>query len=578
MAPFKVKADELPVGSAQHLVGLDSSDRGVLQSPSRFASAAQGARADTALQPGGASITAKDRATTIATPVPIVVQQISVLQGGLLLDFYRDAAGTALVLDDESKWSPLGEVYPDHFAENTTPGTTNMTTACQAAIDWSASSGASGRFAGTVYGVTGLVWKQGADFEGSGNWSGVSSLYETVGTTVLKYIGAGGANSCVVRFSSLAVGTEGISTDQIQNLKCTHVTIDGNQLAEFGAYFNRSWSNNELDYITVTGTVKHGFWAGNCWNGTLRNWMAFKNLGCGITLGINTFTWSQCLCDQSTLISFFGYYSGVNSSTVYQNAFNETTGTDLEYGIGIGSGRSLLLLNPQALKCGGAGIYRAAATGSPMLIKGGYVESNGQSSAATRWWDFWYVAATAALNDLIDGLYFGVVATSAIKITGTPVTTRLEATPLFRGISIIGTVDADHKYYRFMDCDRDPTAIVGSKPLYFGGRIGDAMNLIPIARINFWINGTTPTTLMNEGIPITITYVSTGVYTLTLSETQGDSQWSAMCTATAANRIAVASGYSSSACTVNYTNGAGTVQEASASNIPIRVVVYGSRA
>ena len=37
---------------------------------------------------------------------------------------------------DLAGWAPFGDVYPDHFAENTTPGTTDMITAIQAAIDY----------------------------------------------------------------------------------------------------------------------------------------------------------------------------------------------------------------------------------------------------------------------------------------------------------------------------------------------------------------------------------------------------------------------------------------------------------
>ena len=49
--------------------------------------------------------------------------------GNLLYEY--DASGTALTTGDSRTWSPSGNVYPNHFAENTTPGTTDMASAIQ---------------------------------------------------------------------------------------------------------------------------------------------------------------------------------------------------------------------------------------------------------------------------------------------------------------------------------------------------------------------------------------------------------------------------------------------------------------
>jgi len=42
----------------------------------------------------------------------------------------------ATVISDMAGWVPFGDVYPDHFGENTTPGTTDMASAMQAAINY----------------------------------------------------------------------------------------------------------------------------------------------------------------------------------------------------------------------------------------------------------------------------------------------------------------------------------------------------------------------------------------------------------------------------------------------------------
>lgn len=523
------------------------------------------------------------RSAAESAVIPSAVSAMSVQQGDLLLFFKRDASGTALTTAGGVTWSPLGDVYPDHFAENVTPGTTDMTAAGQAAIDWSAANDADGYFAQTIYGITGWVWKEGASFTGAGNWSGQTFVNPTLGTTVIRYIGAGGANSCVIRFSKLDVGVEGnAATGNMSNMRCTNITIDGNELAEFGGYWNRSWSNSQWDYITASNTLKHGLWAGNCWGGSPTNWLGYKNLGCGITLGINTFGWAQCVIDQSVATSFFGYYSGYaidesGSADPVRSAFSDAT-PDLEYGIGVGSHRAFVMINPQANECSGAGIYRGDASYSPLTIIGGYVENNGRSINATRRWDLWYKSSAAALNDTIQGMHFGVATTGAIKITGSPNTSRPEALLKITGCPILPTIDADHGYYRLIDCDRDPQAIVGSSPMYFLARIGDAMNLIPIGMVLFYVNAGAIVEMRKEGAITSVTYNATGDYTLTLSVAQNDSTWIAQGSAAGDNRYVRTADYTATTCRIYHKSLTNVAADPTGTTLAIRVVVFGNRA
>lgn len=82
--------------------------------------------------------TYSDRAAAVAATVPDGQLNLTVATpSGRLLSYVYDATGTALTTNSGSKnWSPNGPAYPDHFAENTTPGTTDMTTAVQAWADW----------------------------------------------------------------------------------------------------------------------------------------------------------------------------------------------------------------------------------------------------------------------------------------------------------------------------------------------------------------------------------------------------------------------------------------------------------
>ena len=56
---------------------------------------------------------------------------------GLTVRYVEDDGGTALTTGDGRKWSPDGDATPDHWKENASPGTTDMTTAINAATAFS---------------------------------------------------------------------------------------------------------------------------------------------------------------------------------------------------------------------------------------------------------------------------------------------------------------------------------------------------------------------------------------------------------------------------------------------------------
>ena len=307
-----------------------------------------------------------------------------------------------------------------------------------------------------IYKVTSeLVFLDGSKLIGAGNWSGVSSVQETVGTTVIKYAGAGGSNSCVIRMSHDAVGTE--SSTNLQNVSLQNITIDGGLLAEFGVYMVRAWSNNNLDYITVTGTTKHGFYAAKCWNGSPTNWMAYKNIGCGITLGKNIFSWSSATVDESACISFFGYFNGVSygtgTQTIYQNQFNDVTNTEVEYGVGVFGSRGLSMINAQSANNGGAGIF-VSTTLYPVTFHEGYSENNGQSSGSTANWDIWINSTASSWNIKFDGHHLG--GTTATRLTGTA-PSRNECGVVFERMATITNIKADWNNFALVRCNRNAT-------------------------------------------------------------------------------------------------------------------------
>ena len=80
---------------------------------------------------------APTRAEAILLHVPAAQVVLFVRNSAGLLAYKRDAAGTALTTADGQTWSPDGDVTPNHWAENTTPGTTDMTAALTAAMAYS---------------------------------------------------------------------------------------------------------------------------------------------------------------------------------------------------------------------------------------------------------------------------------------------------------------------------------------------------------------------------------------------------------------------------------------------------------
>ncbi len=312
--------------------------------------------------------------------------------------------------------------------------------------------------AGT-YGVTGIVFNNGSRLRGEGTWSATQQTDEATATTILKYIGAGGANSFVVRMSKAVVGTDPntlASSDRtLMNCSITNLVINGSDLAEYGLYMARAWSNNQIERITVTGTVKHAFWAALCWNGSPRDWFAFKNTGCGITIGANTFAWASATTDQSTCTNFIGSYSGYNQSLVAQNVFNETTDQDKEYGIGVFGCRSVVFIEAQSYQNGGAGYY-VSTTFYPVLFFGGYNEGNGKSTsnASGKSWDIWVNSTASSWNITFDSIHLGL--TPAIRLTGTA-PSRNEHGVLFNRMALINEVNADWNNFRLVDCNRTVT-------------------------------------------------------------------------------------------------------------------------
>lgn len=383
-----------------------------------------------------------------------------------------------------------------------------------------------------------VVLTTGSRLRGAGSWSGATSLELATSTSVIKWTGPSAANTCIVRCSAQPVSVEPVSTaaSQLQNITLCDVVLQGSDVCRFGFYVVRGFWNNVLDRITVTGTVEHGFWAGTCFGGTRHDWIAIKNQGKGITLGIPiaSWGWSSATVDQCTFISCYGRVSGTNQSTVYLNQFNSTSAKDLEYGIGVGGGRGLVFVNAQADNCGGAGIY-VAQNYAPIMFIGGYCEANGHSTQeATNQGlygscDLMVDGQAGGISNHVsfDGMHLGLFPYA--RLTGTA-PSRKAGRVKFVNMDSLPRVVADWPNFSLRDCDptdpvlgagrpTDPSKFPLSRPYSVKGVYGKDVNTDIVGTASFTVSGTTLTVLMMSDVIQSIVYTSTGTYTITLKET-----------------------------------------------------------
>ena len=371
---------------------------------------------------------------------------------------------------------------------------------------------------GTYRITSGLVYSHGSRLLGAGNWSGVASTYSTTNVSRILYDGPTGTNKYIVRISDTDIGIEPTTaaSRDMQNCTLCDVVLDGNGKAEYGLYMVRAWAMNRLERITVTNTLKHAFWAGACWFGSPRDWNAYKNQGCGITLGNKaTFGWTNATVDQSACINFAAYYCGANSSGTTLNVFDEVTNYDKGYGIGVFGSRALRFYNAQAQNCDGAGVYLSTYLMAP-YFDGGYIEGNGRSSSSTAQWAIWIQgdASLVTADITFDHTHLGL--TPAIRMAGTA-PSRQERGILFYRMPFLGTVKADWNNYRLVDCDRSVT-ISATAPAWFDQQLNGARSMGTSGVVVFDATTGVIVTKRLQGVISGVTRTAAGTYTVALSE------------------------------------------------------------
>lgn len=380
-----------------------------------------------------------------------------------------------------------------------------------------------------------LVMRDGSKIIGSGCFSAQATVALDTGQTVIKYDGPANETIAVLRASKTPVGVDPDDTDSngipagqqsLQNAGAMHITIDGGEKAGFGLYLARAFMQNFWDFITVRATTQHGFWAGKCWQSSPRHWMAWKNSGCGITVGINTFNWTGgAPVDQANFDSIGAYFSGYsNSSSSYTETLvdgSEST-YSLGYGIGMGSGRAVTYTNISAAANGGAGIYIRPNAFAPLVINSFYVENNAKAllSKSINQYEIIYVG---------DGLYTdgpdirnGRISKSLdgrkayVLLKGTA-PTRKSNPVRFDNIPLFSAIKSDFDNFVLINCDKD-VVFEGTHPRRFGDIVNKELNNFVIGTCRFSPNEETVRLDSYSGVILGVEKKDIGTYEITVDD------------------------------------------------------------
>lgn len=301
-------------------------------------------------------------------------------------------------------------------------GVTDDTAAIQAAID----SQQSVYFPSGTYIVTSeLVWKQGFKMYGAGH-----DFYpgSHPNNTVIRYNGAGGTNSCVIRISTEAVGTEPSTafSSQIQSVVLRGIVIDGNDLAEFGLYMVRCGLQSHVSQLGIINTLKHGLFATSVWDCVFDQVTAFSNDGNGLTFGRDIFGFSDSIVNACTFTRIKGQFNGLDGT------FDESTNPTEGYGVGFFFARGNNVVGVTGEINYGPGVVIAPASGpntfGAVYVEGNCVDYSGTPAlTAARPYGVWFEGRSggASANVVIESLFLqgnsgsAVTERQAIRLAGT---------------------------------------------------------------------------------------------------------------------------------------------------------------
>lgn len=430
-----------------------------------------------------------------------------------------------------------------------------------------------------------LELQNGSRFFGAGIYTPHSAsnikLPEYVkGATIVRWVGedlADGENleSCMVRASNVPVGVDpgtnmdgstsadhGDKYSLLYNAGFANITLDGNEKVKFGLYLAKVGNGCNFDNVSVTRTKKYGIWV--CWGWALsvRNWFAFANQNCGVSIGIDSFGWNDdkeypVATDQMDFSNVSCQMNGYSvAQGAYLNAFSEDN-YNVEFGLGFRAGRSISLRNISANDNGGAGIFVQTSPRNPTFVDGFYAEYCGRSSNASYAHQIFVEVYGGNIIYFNNGWLTNESSTcpkeSRVTIKNIaqnyPIGMSNVWTPLiFKNCPNIKRLASDISTYRLINCN-PAIEIIGALPRPIGDSENGNIDCRILGTIVF-TGGESITVRSKHGVMSGVTRRETGVYDITV-ETEFCNPYSSVVLATV--------GGTSATCSVVSINGKITV-------------------
>lgn len=480
--------------------------------------------------------------------------------------------GVSTAIDDLTGWLPHGDHYPDHWAENTVPGTTDMAVALQSAADYGVA-----RLFPVTYATSAEILVQSRDcgFRGDVIDYYPSTVHDTEtyeGSRIL-YTGAA-TNVAVIRASKMGIGVEYVSAfdDSVFGVVIEDVLVDANDTADYGLYAYRTHGGLFRNVI-ATRANKHGQYYEGVYSGEYTKLHAWKNNGCGITIGRGKLDFGFAVYGSNAIYphDLWGYANGLDG------AFDETTNPLWGYGVGFFGHRGNILFGVRAENNDGPNCV-FAPTGPGNVIIGLYSELGNSldigagatsitQGRSTQKWGVWISPREAgAYGNQIENV---ILSGEYIRLTGTePTPSRLGERIKLVGVALATGTSPDWGNWSAVDCTAAVTNnLIGSAvaPYKESGTVnGFVSRPFRMPQANASFDASAGSISLTSSDNCTITYAGAGVYDVALTDPMDGSDYSVAMVPSASNRIVGVSTKTASGFRILHQNSSGALTDSSA--------------
>jgi hypothetical protein len=386
-------------------------------------------------------------------------------------------------------------------------------------------------------GETSISWYPTTTQPGGPPWGAINEV-------VITYDGPVSTTTAIILASAEPVGVQVAQTfsNSIFGFYLRNVLLDGQNKAGFGLYAIRL-QEPLVQNVIATNTTQHAFYIDQAYSGQYVQISAFKNLGCGISVGRGELDYGWTAGKFINAVYFSDIYAAACGA---DKTFDEVTNPLWGYGIGLWFHRGNVVTSYTSENNDGVGIV-LAPTSFPNVILSGYSELSNSliisgtnaitDGRATRKWGCWFVGDVSAgsLNSRLTNVF---MAAEGIRLTGTqPSSTRPEGGFSLENIAGANYLEADWGNYRLVNCSKELfdniTGVAPAGSQLFAG--GIRFDTAATGNLNYYefktftptlrgttIAGTGWAYTINEGSYVRVGNMVTVTGRITLSAKSGD--------------------------------------------------------